>query len=151
MSVMLSLLYANFKSLHTPGSIAGSLWWSLDRQTFFMKCHPIELARFRMMAQGAVAEAVQVLGRHLPALRAASARDAAERTGQAYVCLGDRLSLGARARAMGDGTIDTYDDARVGKVGRDATDGAGVLPHSGRYRAGGGRRALRRRLLYKDG
>jgi hypothetical protein len=112
MSVMLSLLYANFVSLHTPGSIAGSLWWLLDRQTF-IKGRPIELARFRTIAQGAVAEAAQVLGRHLPALRAASARDAAERAGQAYVCLGDRLSLGERARAIGDGSIDTYDDARV--------------------------------------
>jgi hypothetical protein len=33
MSVMLSLLsYAKYVSLHTPGSIAGSMWWSLDRK-----------------------------------------------------------------------------------------------------------------------
>jgi superfamily II DNA helicase RecQ len=48
-------------SLRTPGSIAGSMWWSLDRQTFFLKGRPIELARFRTMAQGVVAEAAQVL------------------------------------------------------------------------------------------
>ncbi|KAF2023332.1 hypothetical protein EK21DRAFT_81187, partial [Setomelanomma holmii] len=61
-SMMLSLLaYAKFKSLRTPGSIAGSMWWSLDGQTFFIKSRPIELARFRTMAQGVVAEAAQVL------------------------------------------------------------------------------------------
>ncbi|KAF2022951.1 hypothetical protein EK21DRAFT_16170, partial [Setomelanomma holmii] len=44
MSVMLSLLaYAKFVSLRTPGSIAGSMWWSLDWQTFFIKGCPIEL------------------------------------------------------------------------------------------------------------
>jgi hypothetical protein len=38
MSVMLSLLsYAKYISLRTPSSIAGSMWWSLDRQTFFIK------------------------------------------------------------------------------------------------------------------
>jgi superfamily II DNA helicase RecQ len=59
---MLSLLsYAKFISLRTPGSIAGSMWWSLDRQTFFLKGRPVELARFRTMAQGVVAEAAQVL------------------------------------------------------------------------------------------
>jgi hypothetical protein len=62
MSVMLSLLsYAKYISLRTPSSIAGSMWWSLDRQTFFIKGRPVELARFRSMAQGVVAEAAQVL------------------------------------------------------------------------------------------
>jgi hypothetical protein len=62
MSVMLSLLsYAKFVLLRTPGSIAGSMWWSLDRQTFFLKGRPIELARFRTIAQDGVAEAAQVL------------------------------------------------------------------------------------------
>jgi hypothetical protein len=62
MSVMLSLLaYAKFVSLRTPGSIAGSMWWSLDRQTFYLKGRPIELARFRTMAQSVVVEAAQVL------------------------------------------------------------------------------------------
>ena len=62
MSVMLSLLsYAKFISLRPPGSIVGSMWWSLDRQTFFLKGRPVELARFRTMAQGVVAEAAQVL------------------------------------------------------------------------------------------
>jgi hypothetical protein len=41
--------------------MAGSMWWSLDRQTFFIKGRPVELARFRTMAQGVVAEAAQVL------------------------------------------------------------------------------------------
>jgi hypothetical protein len=51
MSVMLSLLsYAKFVSLRMPDNIAGSMWWSLDRQTFFIKGHPVELARFRTMA-----------------------------------------------------------------------------------------------------
>jgi superfamily II DNA helicase RecQ len=62
MSVMLSLLaYAKFVSLRTLGSIAGSMWWSLDRQTFYLKGRPIELARFRTMAQSVVVEAAQVL------------------------------------------------------------------------------------------
>jgi superfamily II DNA/RNA helicase len=66
MSVMLSLLsYAKFVSLRTPGSIAGSMWWSLDRQTFFIKGRPVELARFRTMAQSIVAEAGQVLWKQL--------------------------------------------------------------------------------------
>ncbi|KAF2022798.1 hypothetical protein EK21DRAFT_18996, partial [Setomelanomma holmii] len=44
MSVMLSLLaYAKYVLLRTPGSIAGSMWWSLDQQTFFIKGCPIEL------------------------------------------------------------------------------------------------------------
>jgi hypothetical protein len=61
-SVMLSLLsYAKYISLRTPSSIAGSIWWSLDRQTFFIKGRPVDLARFRSMAQGVVAEAAQVL------------------------------------------------------------------------------------------
>jgi hypothetical protein len=38
MSVMLSLLaYAKFISLRTPGSIAGSMWWSKDWLTYFIK------------------------------------------------------------------------------------------------------------------
>jgi hypothetical protein len=62
MSVMLSLLsYTKYISLSTPSSIAGSMWWLLDRQTFFIKGRPVELARFRSMAQGVVAEAAQVL------------------------------------------------------------------------------------------
>jgi hypothetical protein len=66
MSVMLSLLsYAKFVSLRTPGSIAGSMWWSLDRQTFFIKGRPVELARFRTMAQSVVASAEQVLWEQL--------------------------------------------------------------------------------------
>ncbi|KAF1829003.1 hypothetical protein BDW02DRAFT_472354, partial [Decorospora gaudefroyi] len=44
MSVMLSLLsYAKFISLRTPSSIAGSMWWSLDWQTFFIKGRLVEL------------------------------------------------------------------------------------------------------------
>jgi hypothetical protein len=66
MSVMLSLLsYAKFVSLQMPGSIAGSMWWSLDRQTFFIKGRPVELARFCTMAQNVVAEARQVLWEQL--------------------------------------------------------------------------------------
>jgi hypothetical protein len=66
MSVMLSLLsYAKFVSLRTPSSIAGSMWWSLDWQTFFLKGRLIELLRFRTMAQGIVAEAAQVLWEQL--------------------------------------------------------------------------------------
>jgi hypothetical protein len=66
MSVMLSLLsYAKFVSLRTPSSIAGSMWWSLDRQTFFLKGRPIERSRFRTMAQGIVVEAAQVLWEQL--------------------------------------------------------------------------------------
>jgi hypothetical protein len=62
LSVMLSLLsYAKFVSLRTPGSIAGSMWWSLDRQTFFIKGRPVELPRFRTIAQSVVASAEQVL------------------------------------------------------------------------------------------
>jgi hypothetical protein len=62
MSVMLTLLsYAKFISLRTPGSIAGSMWWSLDRQTFYLKGRPIELGRFCTMAQSVVVEAAQVL------------------------------------------------------------------------------------------
>jgi superfamily II DNA helicase RecQ len=60
--VMLSLLsYAKFVSLRTPGSIAGSMWWSLNRETFFIKGRPVELARFCTMAQSVVTEAGQVL------------------------------------------------------------------------------------------
>jgi hypothetical protein len=66
MSVMLSLLsYVKVVSLRTPGSIAGSMWWSLDRQTFFIKDHPVEPARFRTMAQSVVTEARQVLWEQL--------------------------------------------------------------------------------------
>jgi hypothetical protein len=66
MSVMLSLLsYAKFVSLRTPGSIAGSMWWSLDRQTFFIKGRPVELSRFRTMAQSVIAEAGQLLWEQL--------------------------------------------------------------------------------------
>jgi hypothetical protein len=60
MSVMLSLLSnTKFVSLRTPSGIAGSVWWSLDRQNFFTKGRPLELACFRTMAQGVVAEAEQ--------------------------------------------------------------------------------------------
>jgi hypothetical protein len=63
---MLSLLsYAKFVSLRTPSGIAGSMWLSLDRQTFFLKGRPIELSRFRTMAQGIVVEAAQVLWEQL--------------------------------------------------------------------------------------
>jgi hypothetical protein len=59
---MLSLLsYAKFVSLRTPSGVAGSMWWSFNWQTFFLKGRPIELSRFCTMAQGIVAEAVQVL------------------------------------------------------------------------------------------
>jgi hypothetical protein len=59
---MLSLLaYAKFISLRTPGSVAGSMWWSQDRQTFFLKGRPIQLPLLRAMAQGLVAEAERVL------------------------------------------------------------------------------------------
>jgi hypothetical protein len=45
MTVMLSLLSkAKFLLLRTPGSGAGSMWWSLDCQTFFTKGLPVELA-----------------------------------------------------------------------------------------------------------
>jgi hypothetical protein len=65
-SVMLSLLlYAKFVSLRTPSGIAGSMWWSLDWQTFFLKGRPIELSRFRTMAQGIVVETAQVLWEQL--------------------------------------------------------------------------------------
>jgi hypothetical protein len=48
MSVMLSLLsYAKFISLRTPGSVAGSMWWSTDRQTFYLKGRPIQLHLLR--------------------------------------------------------------------------------------------------------
>ncbi|KAF5850042.1 hypothetical protein GGP41_005488, partial [Bipolaris sorokiniana] len=44
MSTMLSLLvYAKFIALRTPGTIAGSMWWSTDRQTFYIKGRPIVL------------------------------------------------------------------------------------------------------------
>jgi hypothetical protein len=70
MSVMLSLLlYAKYISLRTPSSIAGSMWWLLDQQTFFIKGRPVELARFRSMAQGVVAEAAQVLWEQVLLLR----------------------------------------------------------------------------------
>jgi hypothetical protein len=63
---MISLLsYAKFISLRTPGSIAGSMWWSVDRQTFFIKGCPVALVHFRTMAQGIVADAAQVLWEEL--------------------------------------------------------------------------------------
>jgi hypothetical protein len=66
MSVMLSLLlYVKVVSLRTPGSIAGSMWWSLDDQTFFIKGRLVEPARFRTMAQSIVTEARQVLWEQL--------------------------------------------------------------------------------------
>jgi hypothetical protein len=66
MSVMLSLLlYVKVVSLGTPGSIAGSMWWSLDHQTFFIKGCLVEPARFRTMAQSIVTEARQVLWEQL--------------------------------------------------------------------------------------
>jgi hypothetical protein len=37
------------------------MWWSLDRQTFYLKGRPIELGRFCTMAQSVVVEAAQVL------------------------------------------------------------------------------------------
>jgi hypothetical protein len=62
MSVMLSLLaYAKFISLRILGSVAGSMWWLQDRQTFFLKGRPIQLPLLRAMAQGLVAEAERVL------------------------------------------------------------------------------------------
>jgi hypothetical protein len=66
MSIMLSLLlYAKFIALCTPGAIAGSMWWLLDWQTFFIKGRPVELERFRTMAQGVVAEAERLLWEEL--------------------------------------------------------------------------------------
>jgi hypothetical protein len=61
MSVMLSLL-SKFASLPSPCSIAGSMWWSLDRQTFLIKGRPVEFACFRTLAQGVVTEAEQSHG-----------------------------------------------------------------------------------------
>jgi hypothetical protein len=66
MSVMLSLLaYAKFISLRTPGSTAGSMWWLLDRQTFFFCGRPVQLQRFQTMVQGIVAEAERILWEEL--------------------------------------------------------------------------------------
>jgi hypothetical protein len=66
MSVMLSVLsYAKFVSLRTPGSIAGSMRWSLYQQTLFIKGRPVELARFRTMEQSVAASAEQVLWEQL--------------------------------------------------------------------------------------
>jgi len=63
---MLSLLaYAKYVSIRTPGGLAGSMWWSTDRQTFFIKGAPIQLARFQAMAQGIVADAERVLWEEL--------------------------------------------------------------------------------------
>jgi hypothetical protein len=62
MSVMVSLLlYAKYLALCTPSRIASSMWWSADEGNFFLKGRPIELAAFRTMAQGVVAEAERVL------------------------------------------------------------------------------------------
>jgi hypothetical protein len=66
MSVMLSLLAnAKFISLRTPDSTAGSMWWSLDRQTFFFCGRSVQLQRFQTMAQGIVAEAERLLWEEL--------------------------------------------------------------------------------------
>jgi hypothetical protein len=66
MSVMVSLLsYAKFISLRTPSSIASSMWWSQDQQTFFIKGRPVELERFCAMAQGIVADAKCLLWEEL--------------------------------------------------------------------------------------
>jgi hypothetical protein len=66
MSTMLSLLaYAKFIALRTPGTIAGSMWWSADRQTFYIKGRPIVLQQFRELAQGVVVEAERVLWEEL--------------------------------------------------------------------------------------
>jgi hypothetical protein len=61
-SVILSLLaYAKFISLRTLGSVAGSMWWLQDRQTFFLKGRLIQLSLLCAIAQGLVAEAERVL------------------------------------------------------------------------------------------
>jgi hypothetical protein len=66
MSTMLSLLaYAKFIALRTPGSIAGSMWWSVDQQTFYIKGRPVVLQRFRELAQGVITEAERVLWEEL--------------------------------------------------------------------------------------
>jgi hypothetical protein len=66
MSTTLSLLaYAKFIALRTPGSIAGSMWWSADRQTFYIKGRPVVLQQFRELAQGVVTEAERVLWEEL--------------------------------------------------------------------------------------
>lgn len=66
MSTMLSLLaYAKHISLRTPGSVAGSMWWSADRQTYFLKGRPIQMQQFCQLAQGVVAEAEQLLWQEL--------------------------------------------------------------------------------------
>jgi hypothetical protein len=66
MSTMLSLLaYSKFIALRTPGSSAGSMWWLVDRQTFYIKGWPIELQRFRELAQGVVAKVERVLWEEL--------------------------------------------------------------------------------------
>jgi hypothetical protein len=62
MSVMLSLLaYAKFISLRTLGSTAGSMWWLLNRQTFFFCGRPVQLQQFQTMVQGIVAKAERIL------------------------------------------------------------------------------------------
>jgi hypothetical protein len=59
------LSYAKFISLRTPGSVAGSMWWSTDRQTFYLKGRPIQLHLLRTMAQEVVAMAERVLWEEL--------------------------------------------------------------------------------------
>jgi hypothetical protein len=62
MSVILSLLaYAKFISLRTPGSIAGSMWWSKDRLTYFIKGRPVILQQLSKIAQEIVVEADRLL------------------------------------------------------------------------------------------
>lgn len=61
-STILSLLsYAKVISMTTPSASASSMWWSLDKRTFYHKGRPVQLERFRQMAQGFVDEAERVL------------------------------------------------------------------------------------------
>jgi hypothetical protein len=41
------------------------MWWSVDRQTFYIKGQPIVLQQFRELAQGVVAKAERVLWEEL--------------------------------------------------------------------------------------
>jgi hypothetical protein len=62
MSVMISLLaYAKHISLYTPSSIAGSIRWSHDQQTLYLKSHAIKLERFQAMVQEIVVSAERLL------------------------------------------------------------------------------------------
>jgi hypothetical protein len=66
MSEILSLLaYAKFVSHRTQGRIAGSMWWSADRQTYFLKGRSIQLQLFCEMALRIVAEAERLLWEEL--------------------------------------------------------------------------------------